>query len=197
MRELIVVACHGHDWVGQCRMSLELYAPRADVLYVQTIGRWPTGAFLDTVAESYHAKDADRFLLMQDSMTALADPLPWFRDQWPGSGAVAWQRFPMQWDSNEQRRTVQRRYTSWPTHGIFGPIFYTDRASLDALDKLGLLPEIPHDRLTANASERAWAYAFEQAGMPVVGPEWRPDLLTAGEPFGPFRKVLANRNPLT
>lgn len=211
-----MVACHGDEWLSQwdnggnamfpgrpgfSAIGRRFVTTDYDVagnawLLVDTEDAgpvWPTGKL-------YWALDCshgfDRFLLMQDSMLVLADPLPWFRDQWQGSGAVAWQRFPMQWDTPDQCHAVEARYRSRPSHGIFGPIFYTDRASLLELDARGLLPETPHDRLSANATERAWAYAFEQAGMPVVGPEWRPDLITAGLPFGPFVKKLANREPL-
>lgn len=191
MRDLIVVACHGSEWVDQCRKSLETHAPLADVMYVQTQGRWPTGALLDVYRSSAFAADFDGFLLMQDSMTALADPLPWFRDQWQGSGAVAWQLFPMQWDSPQQQELVEARYTSRPASGICGPVFYTDRTSLDRLRDSDLLPDVPTSRMESCASERAWAYAFEQAGMPVVGPMWNQPSHESG--VGPFRKVWANR----
>jgi hypothetical protein len=190
VRELIVVACHGDDWVGQCKESLQGHVFDADVVYAYAPDRWPTGAFLETVAMS--AAFYDRFLLMQDSMTALMDPLPWFRDQWPGSGAVGWQLFPMQWDSHEQQQMVEDRYTSRPSHGICGPVFYTDRESLDRLNELDLTPAVPSNRLESCGSERAWAYAFAQAGMPVVGPDWSPyEHNTTG--VGPFRKAWANR----
>lgn len=205
MSELIVVACHGPEWIGQCRASLAEHPPDAGAapVFIDTSGTishgadvWikgghPTGAYLWAV-EQYAAYD--RFLFIQDSMTFLANPLPWFRDQWTGSGAVAWQRFPMQWDTHEQRQAVEDRYPSvYPSHGIFGPVFYTDRGSLDLLRERDLLPAVPQNRMDAQGSERAWAYAFAAAGLPVVGPEWNPEALKAGDPVGPFRKVFANR----
>lgn len=204
MTELVVVACHGPDWIGQCRATLAEHPPDAGAswVFVDTSGTitngadvsiqggHPTGAYLWAV-EQYAA--FNRFLFIQDSMTVLTNPLPWFRDQWPGSGAVAWQRFPMQWDNDEQRAEVEDRYASRPSHGIFGPVFYTDRASLDVLAAEDLLPAIPQTRMQAQGSERAWAYAFADGGLPVVGPEWDPHALKAGDPRGPFRKVFANR----
>lgn len=198
MTELIVVACYGleTDWHRQCAASLEPYlSPETPVLFVDTsAGGHPTGAYLRAYQNlAAYGNPADRLLFIQDSMTALADPLPWFREQWPGSGAVAWQRFPMQWDNDAQRRNIEDRYTSRPSHGIFGPVFYTDRASLDALAAADLLPPVPTNRMEAQGTERAWAYAFAQAGMPVVGPEWNPDQMQRPEGFGPFRKVFARR----
>lgn len=201
MNELIVVGCHGPDWIDQCRASLSQHSPDAKVLFVETgeftgkadatiDGGWSTGAYLWAVEQ--HAA-YDRFLFIQDSMTALADPLPWFRDQWTGAGAVAWQVFPMQWDSDDQRRAVEDRYESRPSHGIFGPVFYTDRASLDNLAALGLTPHLPHNRIGAQGTERAWAYAYAQAGLPVAGLPWNATAMQSENGYGPFRKVFANR----
>jgi hypothetical protein len=192
--DLIVVACHGleTDWHRQSLATLEPYlTPDRPAAFVDTsAGGHPTGAYISV----YRHSDADRFLFIQDSMTALDDPLQWFRDQWPGSGAVAWQRFPMQWDNDGQRLAVEQSYPdTHPSHGIFGPVFYTDRASLDLLAAKDLLPSIPQNRMEAQGSERAWAYAYAAAGLPVVGPEWEPDALVADRPVGPFRKVFAGR----
>lgn len=198
--ELIVVAAHGPLWIDQCRESLG----DAPVLVVDTgsdevphadaciHGGHPTGAY----RWAYEHRKADRYLFIQDSMTCVVDdPLPWFRDQWSESGAaVAWQRFSMQWDSDEQRRAVEERYPGVnPTHGVFGPVFYVDRASLDLLAARDLMPMVPQDRIQAQGSERAWAFAFAAAGLPVVGPDWEPHALVAGDSVGPFRKVFANR----
>jgi len=203
MAELIVVACHGPDWIGQCRESLSDHCPHVDAVFIDTggdichganvaiRGGHPTGAYLWAVQQY---ATYDRFLFLQDSTTALEDPLPWFREQWPGGGAVAWQRFEMQWDNDEQRHAVEGRYPGVnPSHGIFGPIFYTDRASLDLLAAKKLLPDVPADRMSAQGSERAWAYALASAGLPVAGPQWNPSALLAGQAIGPLRKTFAGR----
>lgn len=189
VNELIVIAAHGPDWVDQCNESLP-DGPHRVVRY--SGGDYSTGVYLRTYRE-YGA--IDRFLFIQDSMTSVAgDPLPWFRDQHTPGSVVAWQRFPMQWDTAEQEHAVWSRYPGVsPSHGIFGPVFYCERATLDLLDAQGLLPEVPSTRLEAQGAERAWAYAFAAAGVPVVGPEWEPFKLTANEPVGPFRKVFAAR----
>lgn len=202
MNELIVVACHGPDWIDQCRISLEIHAPYAHVLYVDTGGSvahgadvaiqggHPTGALL-WAYEQYAA--FDRFLLIQDSMTALEDPLPWFRDQFAGGGVVAWGKFAMQWDTPGQIEWVESQYPGiHPTYGIMGPIFYTDRETLDVLSKKGLLPKLPSNKLEAKGTERAWAYALAAAGLPLIGPDWNHGQMQTG--FGPFRKVWADRS---
>lgn len=201
MNELIIVACHGPDWIGQCRESLAKHAPDAHVLTIDTAGTlangadaaiqggYSTGAYLWAI-EQYAAYD--RFLFIQDSMTALDDPRPWFRELWPGAGAACWGLFPMQWDTHEQAMQVSAMYPGVaPAHGIFGPVFYTDRASLDALAKRDLLPPRPTCRLDAQAAERQWAYAFATAGLPMIGPPWEPEGMKVG--VGPFRKVWAAR----
>lgn len=201
MPDLIVVACHGSDFIEQCQASLTRNAPATAKVYIDTAafpspyanehvpGAWPTGCLLWAYQ---NMTQFDGFLLMQDSMTALEDPMPFFCSQWQCAGAVAWQRFPMDWDNEEQRRMVEGRYDSRPAYGIFGPTFYTDRPTLDVLAKNGLLPVVPTSRLESCATERAWAYAFEQMGMPVVGPRWNVPLMTSdGVP--PFRKTFASR----
>lgn len=199
MTDLIVVAVHGEDWWPQCVASLGEGAP----YQLWDTGSYPTGKYLGlyeyVVAGEFppgyeHIRDADRFLFLQDSMTALTpDYLRWFRDQMLSDlCAVAWGRFPMQWDTHEQKARVEARYGGpGPEHGIFGPVFYTTRAALDVLAEKDLLPRVPTTRLEAQGTERAWAYAFARAGIPVVGPLWDPDAMKTG--FGPFKKVWAAR----
>ncbi len=202
MNELIVVACNGPAWIDQCRASMKTFAPDAVVRYVDTggslehgadvaiSGGYPTGV----LRWAYESQPHDRLLVIQDSMTVLADPLPWFRRMWTGYGAVAWQRFPMQWDDWSQAAWVETLYPDVrPSHGIFGPVLYTDRASLDVLAARDLLPPVPESRWQSQATERAWAYAFAAAGLPVAGPVWNPDQMQLPSGFGPFRKVLAGR----
>lgn len=211
MRDLIVVTCYGDEWIEDCRESLRPFKDQYDFVFVDTNpqwtgkadhmidGGWPTGALLWAYKTFGHSHDA--FLLIQDSMFAVDDPLEWFKEEWERNfddewGCVAWQRFPLQWDRDEQRQAVEKRYTSRPSYGIFGPVFYTTHEVLTDLERMDLLPEIPRNRLESCASERAWAYAFEQAKIPVVGPGWDVAAMTSEEGFGPFRKTFANRNPL-
>lgn len=194
MDDLIVVAAYGLQtpWVQQCMASLREHAPDVNVLTVDTSsGGHPTGAYLS----AYRETGADRFLFIQDSMTALADPLPHFREQWTGAGAVGWGLFRMAWDTAQQRQWVHDQYGAHdpPACGIFGPVFYTDRASLDKVAAADLLPLVPGNRLQAQGSERAWAYAFHRAGMPVAGPMWNHSAMSSPQGFGPFRKVWAGR----
>lgn len=193
MKELVVVAAHGPDFRQQCADSLAA----VEHIVVDTgpdgpaPGRHPTGAYL----WAYRNTDADAWLFIQDSMTAIVpDPLPWFRDQMPdtGLGAVAWGQFAMAYDTFEQQQWVEAQYPdSRPPRGIMGPIFYTTRDTLDLLDSKNLLPMEPDGRIQAQGTERAWALAFHAAGLPVVGPMWDHGAMRIG--FGPFRKVWAAR----
>jgi hypothetical protein len=197
--ELVVIAAHGPEYSFLCRRSL---APSVAVTIIDTgsgtvvdadvvldDGCHPTGAYL----WAYEHLVADAYLFIQDSMTAVTpNPLPWFREQMPDLGTVAWGRFPMQWDNPEQRARVEAAYPGvHPPHGILGPIFYVNRKSLDVLAEKGLLPAVPTNRMEAQGTERAWAYAFAAAGLPVAGPEWNPGEMAVG--FGPFKKVWAGR----
>lgn len=199
MTELIVVAAHGPDFAAQCVASLPPDAarlvvdtgsgsvPDADVVLP---GGHPTAAY----RWAYENAPADHYLFIQDCMTALVpDPRGWFRDQLPAEGgAVAWGLFGMAFDTPGQQQWVQDQYPGpVPALGIMGPVFYTSRASLDVLDAAGLLPAIPADRMQAQGTERAWAFAYDRAGLPVVGPMWDQHAMQVG--FGPFRKVWAGR----
>lgn len=202
MKELIVVAAHGPDFAQQCVESLPVTAevlvvdtgsyvvPNADV---QLNGGHPTAAY----RWAYENTDADRFLFIQDSMTAVvADPVSWFRDAFSAggdAGAAAWGLFGLAFDTPDQQAWVEQQYpgATPPTVGIMGPIFYTSRDSLDVLSGANLLPRIPQTRLQAQGTERAWAYAFHCAGLPLLGVGWDYGQMQIG--FGPFKKVWAGR----
>lgn len=200
MNELIVIAAHGPDYIGGCRASLadcptrrividtgSGTVPEADVTLP---GGHPTAAY----RWAYDHWPTDRYLFIQDSMLALkSDVTTWFREQMPADvGAVAWGKFPEQWDNTEQRHEVEAQYPGIkPGWGILGPIFYASRAALDVLAASALFPRVPETRLQAQGTERGWAYAFTAAGIPVAGPTWEPERMKLE--WGPFRKVWANR----
>jgi hypothetical protein len=194
METMIVVAAHGEQYAQQCVDSIP-YRRGQNVVVIATDefgpvpGKHPTGAYL-WAYEHFHV---DRYLFIHDSMTCLTDdPLHSFVEQWPGQGAVAWGRFGMCWDSAEQQQRVVDQYPGvGASHGIAGPVFYTDRASLDLLATRGLLPAVPNDRLQAQGTERAWAYAYAAAGLPVAGPEWNHYQMQVG--WGGWRKTWAGR----
>lgn len=197
---LIVVAAHGPDYIDACLASLGAHprlvvdtgsgtVPGADV---RLHGGHPTGAY----RWAYEHTDAAAFLFVQDSMVAVVpDPVAWFVGQAPELGAVAWGRFPLAWDNVEQRGRVEAQYGADdpPDTGIFGPVFWTTRAALEVLGGCGLLPPAPADRMQAQGTERAWAYAYRRAGLAVTGPMWDSDAMGTPAGFGPFRKTWAAR----
>lgn len=199
MTDLIVIGAHGPDFATQCVASLPPDVPRLVVdtgsgtvpnADVRLASGHPTAAY----RWAYENRPADNYLFIQDCMTAIVDdPVKWFRDQMPaGGGAVAWGLFGMAFDTQSQLDWVTGQYPGpIPPLGIMGPIFYTSHASLAALDAAGLLPQIPADRIQAQGTERAWAFAFDRARLPVVGPMWDHGAMQIG--VGPFRKVWAGR----
>ncbi len=129
---------------------------------------YDTGAYL----WAYYNFRYDNYLFVQDSCYPRdADFVEQFANLMPknGLGAVGWTGFDMNiWDSNEQRAAIEWMYgKEWPKLGIFGPIFYTSRISLDRLAARGLLPSPPLHKQHAQGMERAWAIAFHRAGMNV------------------------------
>jgi hypothetical protein len=195
MRELVVVATHGDEYVERCTESLD----RFDVphIIVRTDGRgpypgtYPTGAYLWAYE---NLLDVERFLFIQDSMVATADPLPWFREQLHDDlGVVAWGLFNIQWDSSEQEEWTRAQYPGVESHvGVFGPIFYTTSRTLRVLRRRGPLPAVPRTRWQSQGTERAWALACVNAEVPLYGKTWTHDELVRAE-YGPFKKTWGGR----
>lgn len=194
MKDLVVISAHGPDFAARCVNSLP---PDVSRLVVDTgSGAVPNadvkldGGYQTAAARwAYEHTDAEGFLFVQDSMVCVdADPLVWFRDQWAGSGAVAWGQFGLAWDSPEQANWVRDHYGAGdPPRGIVGPVFYTDRASLDRVR----WPAIPVCKWQDQGNERAWSFAFAAAGLPVVGPSWDQPTMEQGR--GGWRKTWAGR----
>lgn len=192
MSGLVVIAAHGPDYVDRCVASL------GDVEHLvvstdpdgQAPGQYCTGAYL----WAYRNTDADEFIFIQDSMTANADPWPWFRQRMPGPiGAVAWGLFSLCWADPEQAEWTYSHYPDTRLgYGIFGPIFYTNRATLDLLHERNVVPPTPTSRWEEQGNERGWALAFAAAGVPLAGEVWSHAGLVAAT-CGPFHKVWGGR----
>jgi len=156
-------------------------------------GGHPSQALVDTYR---FGPKHDSYLLLQDSLEPVGDVVAPFqakaaKERTP---AVGWASFPLFFDSPAQEVWVTRQYPYVkPTHGIFGPIFYVERKALEKLDKLGRFPKAPPDKLMAQGTERAWAYAFALLGIvPAFLHEWSNDFLASGDAL-PFRKHFAGR----
>lgn len=191
MTPLVVIAANGPDRYVECVESWRNKTSLRPLLLDTGSGEvasadenvgpvWQTGAFI----HAYRETNVSAFLFTQDTVTVLPeadDPIEWFRRRMPadGIGAVGWQLFSMDeyrayaegwyWD-------VIRHRPGWtpPAHGIVGPVFYTTRRTLDMLAAQELLPYTPLTRAQASGSERAWAYAFALAGVPLVGEPFTP-----------------------
>jgi hypothetical protein len=204
MKELVVISANGPDHWRACADSWHGKAPYAmfdtgsgQIPDVEDVGPvWQTGTFL----YAYRETIADAFLFTQDTVTVQPgwpDPVEWFRMRMTGDVcAVGWQLFPM---DDYERAYVEDWYRddiassndfARPSRGIVGPVFYTTRKTLDVLDELGLLPPVPTTREQQAATERAWAYAFYLARIPLAGEPFVPNEIPAKvTEYGPLRKV--------
>lgn len=206
LENLVVIASHGQDHIRDCLDSL---GDKYEILVVTSPGEkirsyghvravelpfqgYTTGKYL----WAYWNYPAKNFFFMQDSMQALQkDYLAPFIKQQPTRGAVAWAKFPLMFDDPHQIQWATYCYgENLPTHGIFGPIFYTNRQSLDELRDKQLLPPTPMNKPQAQGTERLWAMAFHNAGMPVLGPHWGFDTeaMETGT-WGTFTKTWVDR----
>ena len=189
LKELVVIATHGG--ADLLKESLPKFGDRPvavvetgcatpevfeltrlfkNVVYLSTPYKgYDTGAYL----WAYWMVNAESYLFLQDSVSPReADYFEQFAAKMPGKlGAVGWSSFDLTvWDSGQQCEAVQFMYGAsdrWPKKGIFGPIFYTTRDSLKALDDSSLLPAYPVHKLGQQAMERAWPILFHRAGMNV------------------------------
>lgn len=131
---------------------------------------YDTGAYL----WAYWNVPANAYLFMQDSccprepdfMEQFAARMPDFQ-----VGAVGWSSFNIDvWDTDAQRAATEWMYGShveWPYRGIFGPIFYTTRRTLDEMQRKRCLPMPPVHKQQQQAMERAWAILFHRIGVSV------------------------------
>lgn len=164
---------------------------------------YTTGAYL----WAYWHYKAEHYFFMQDSMELTEDTDDFLRDfknALPERGAAAWATFKEDFDTPEQKQWAHYilnsdpddhpNNTVYPERGIFGPVFYVSRKTLDELNDRGLLPPTPTTKYQAQGMERVWPWLFHKAGMEVasVGGEWDAGKMERGE-FGIFRKQFADR----
>ena len=186
---LIVVATHGgHDLLVESLPKMSkwpvivvetgpsnpevsgLCADFHNVAYLSTPYRgYDTGAYLWALWNA----PAKNYLFLQDSCLPREHTfVEQFAAAMPGEmGAVGWSSFDIHvWDSDAQCNATEWMYgarAKWPTKGIFGPIFYTNRKTLLHMDQYGLLPMPPVHKEQQQAMERAWAILFNRAGVRV------------------------------
>lgn len=163
---------------------------------------YTTGAYL----WAYWHYPAKNYLFMQDSMEAITeDYLAPFKEKQPERGAVAWCKFKEDFDSPEQKAWAHYILNSDPDwepnnheylgEGIFGPVFYVSKETLDELSERGLLPPTPTTKYQSQGMERIWPWLFSKAGMPVesLSGYWDAGKMERGELDGIFKKTFADR----
>jgi len=147
---------------------------------------------------AYWKHPANNYLFLQDSLEVIEqDFLEQFKEKfsYAGRGAAAWTSFDFEFDPGLQEQAMRYMYGDFiPKYGIFGPIFYTSRDTLEFIDRQNGLPAYPVHAHQSQGLERGWAMIFEKYGLPVEFIHNLPNVtLTASGLFGPFRKSFLKR----
>jgi hypothetical protein len=207
LQNLVVIAANGTNYIHRCLDSL---GDKYPILVVDTFSDEPiqidrpnvevcrmpfkgygSGAYL----WAYWHYEAENYLFLQDTLVAKEpDYLKYFIENQPERGACAWALFSMSVDDDAQSQFIRYCYTTMPEFGLFGPIFYISRASLDELRDKKLLPPTPMKKEHDMACERMWAMAFAQAGMELKSAAGIYDAgrMSEGQ-FPIFQKDFPNR----
>src|SRR6187399_1825234 len=103
-------------------------------------GGHPSQAFVRAYRADYQRHRA--YLFLQDSLEPLFDNVTApFEDAAVEQRVpvVAWARFPLFFDTPDQRALVEQQYPNQPApdYGIFGPIFWAERRAMEKLEKFG------------------------------------------------------------
>lgn len=169
--------------------------PEPKVRVSTAMGGHPSKALIDTLR---FGPRHDAYLLLQDTLEPLVEdvvaPFAALAEK-ERTSAVGWASFGLFFDTPEQQEWVKSQYPNMhdPEHGIFGPIFWATRKTLERLDRFHRLPKAPETKLEAQGTERAWAYAFAAMGIkPAFLHPWSNEFLASGDAL-PFRKVFAGR----
>lgn len=183
---LVVVAAHGDDYLSNWEGDM-LYDV---VMWDTSEGGHPTRAYIEAFRQ--YRDRYQSFMFVQDSMRPTDRRyLQQFRIDRP---VVAWCTFPgMMWDSDGQAEWVRTQYPDQlePANGIFGPVFYATRDAMQQAEPH--FPATPRTKLEAQGTERAWAYCFQAAGVPVFGLYTFDVTPMQNGDYAPFVKVFANR----
>ena len=178
--------------------SVEPYLDEAKSLYPHIlVDRTPFkgyswGAFL----WAYWHYVAQNYLLLQDSLE-VNDPnfLLAFRDKCPPRGIAAWTHFLFGFDFDNERLWSESMFgVVSPKYGVFGPIFYTHKTTLDELTEKGLLFPYPVNKEGLMACERILSVVLEKAGMEniAVTDQWPLGKMKDSN-YGLFKKTFVNR----
>lgn len=155
---LIVVAAYDDTF----KDNLATFKGGDVVVWDTSSGGRETGAYINAYRKHYYHS----YLFLQDSLIGNVDDcVAPFREN--GKEVVAWGTFPMFFDDQHQAVWVANQYpgTTFPRKGIFGPVFYATRKALQRIERKGWLPKPPPNKLMAQGTERAWAFACDWSGI--------------------------------
>ncbi len=137
---------------------------------VEPWGSFESGAFIHAYRELHTVNE---FLFLQDSMEVTDnDWIEQFRTRMSqGLCVVPWVTFspyllgctPQVSNIIVQTHGLYRE----PGFGIFGSIFYTNRRTLEIVDRASYFDFIPKNKAEAEAMERFWALYFNRLNIPM------------------------------
>ena len=150
---------------------------------------------------AYHNFPAKNYLFLHDSLIITKqDYLERFKAVQPKLGIAAWAHFRFRYGPDTQRQWVNKILgisgrDNDPEYGVFGPIFYCNRQTLDGLKEKGLLFPYPTDKNLACATERAVSVIIKMAGYEnrQVVNQYIDGKIAADNYDGFFKKVFVRR----
>lgn len=149
---------------------------------------------------AYNNFPAKNYLFLHDSIIVLKqDYLERFKAKQPKLGIAAWTHFRFHYNIYSQRKWVNKTLGilgkgNEPKFGVFGPMFYCNRETLNGLKEKKLLFPYPADANQARASERAVSVALKMAGydnIQVIN-QWLENKITSDN-YGFFKKIFLGR----
>lgn len=159
-------------------------------------GGHPSQAFINAFRDDRRKHRA--YLFLQDSLEPMMDEVTIPFEAVAATtkaDIVGWARFPLFFDTPEQEHRVAAQY-AWvqrPQWGIFGPIFWATRKVMERMEKQYRFPLAPEDKIQAQGTERAWAFAANAVAAKVSFlHDWDNTFLTSGDAL-PFKKFFAGR----
>lgn len=135
-----------------------------------------TGAW---IAAYRHYRNAKYFMFLQDSMevteygwyTRFSAKGEWAEERGYKEYVIPWVTFQpyLLGVTPIVRQRIIEIYGLYgnPEYGIFGSMFYCNRAALERVEQAGYMNYLPPDKAGSEACERFWALYFQRLGIPM------------------------------
>ena len=194
---IVISTNNGAQWLPALIKSLEIYGPTeeeylvvdtqsSDQEYWEWVQKLPTQTSLkvkvtqtpyagrDTgaIVWAYRNFPADEYMFLHD--TLIVKEVGWldkFREVMPELGVVAWKYFDYEWYNDQATADFVMNAIGYNDNhkiGIFGPIMYTNRKTLDLFESKKLLEAIPTCKAEMQAMELGWVAICYAAKVPLL-----------------------------